>query len=275
MISYIKLYSLVFYFLIAILVSWLGIALIVGIDNFLRQGEIAQDAVPLLFVAMCAGPTTAGLLMIYITQQKIGMHDLISRLRNWKISMKWYLLALLLAPFMMSLTYFFLSLFSIEITPSILVTEDARFLVLSSLLGGFVAGFFEELGWTGFAVPKMLERRNLLETGIMVGIIWGLWHLPLFMSPDPTGEVPFLVLIVVKLFSVLVVYRMVMVWVYHRTESLFIVILMHMSLTASTLLFQPIEGSGLAIMAFNLTLFIIMLAIMLIFSYVFPWETDV
>jgi uncharacterized protein len=41
---------------------------------------------------------------------------------------------------------------------------------------GLGAGFFEELGWTGFAIPRMRLRYGILSTGLIVGVLWGAWH---------------------------------------------------------------------------------------------------
>ena len=66
---------------------------------------------------------------------------------------------------------------------------------------GLMAGFFEELGWIGFAIPKMRARYSILITGISVGVLWGLWHLPLFMTADPAGKIPLVVLLISRLLT--------------------------------------------------------------------------
>ena len=41
-----------------------------------------------------------------------------------------------------------------------------------------MVAFFEELGWTGFAVPELRKRYGILTTGLIVGLLWGVWHVP-------------------------------------------------------------------------------------------------
>jgi membrane protease YdiL (CAAX protease family) len=118
-----------------------------------------------------------------------------------------------------------------------------------------VAGIFEELGWTGFAIPRMRLRYGVLATGLIVGVLWGAWHFPLFSgSGSSSGALPPALYLVVLLFSVLPAFRVLMVWVYDRTESLLVAILMHVSLTASTLILMPLATSGVTAVTYDLVL---------------------
>jgi uncharacterized protein len=121
--------------------------------------------------------------------------------------------------------------------------------------GGLTAGIFEELGWTGFAIPRMRLRYGVLGTGLFVGVLWGAWHFPLFSgSGNSSGTVPPALYLLVLLFSVLPAFRVLMVWVYDRTGSLLVAILMHVSLTASTLILMPLATSGVTAVTYDLVL---------------------
>jgi membrane protease YdiL (CAAX protease family) len=113
---------------------------------------------------------------------------------------------------------------------------------------GIGAGFFEELGWTGVAVPRMLARHGVLATGVCVGLVWGAWHfLAIYWgSANAIGSVPVPIYLLVALFSFLVPYRILMTWVYQRTRSALIGVLMHASLTSSMLIMgAPVSGRDL------------------------------
>lgn len=115
-------------------------------------------------------------------------------------------------------------------------------------LVGLIVGIFEELGWTGFAIPRMRQRSGVLETGLLVGLLWGAWHFIMFWEPDSfSGALPLTVLLV-KLFSWLPAYRVLMVWVYDRTGSLLVAMLMHGSLTATQLILMPVSASGMTLL---------------------------
>ena len=116
-----------------------------------------------------------------------------------------------------------------------------------------MVGIFEELGWTGFAIPRMRLRYGVLTTGLIVGLLWGAWHfLPFFWGSGTTsGVVPVTLFLLVLLFTWLPAYRVLMVWVYDRTESLLVAILMHASLVASSAILSPL-AAGVSQVTYNL-----------------------
>jgi membrane protease YdiL (CAAX protease family) len=122
------------------------------------------------------------------------------------------------------------------------------------LAAGLMTGFCEELGWTGFVIPRLRLRYGVLTTGIIVGLLWGAWHFPLFSGGDLSGALPLALYLPAQLFTFLPAYRVLMVWVYDRTGSLLVAIVMHASLTASTLILQPLDVVGIRALTYDLVL---------------------
>jgi uncharacterized protein len=116
-----------------------------------------------------------------------------------------------------------------------------------------MVGIFEELGWTGFAIPRMKLRYGILGTGLIVGVLWGAWHFPPFFwgSGAASGTLPLALFLPVLLFTWLPAYRVLMVWVYDRTESLLVAMLMHVSLVASNVILVPL-ATGVALVTYDL-----------------------
>src|SRR5262250_1684807 len=88
--------------------------------------------------------------------------------------MQWYAIALLTPPaliciILLSLRTFVSQVFSPNFFPL-------------GLLFGIFPGFFEELGWMGYAFPGMLSKSTALTASILLGVVWGLWHLPVVDS---------------------------------------------------------------------------------------------
>jgi membrane protease YdiL (CAAX protease family) len=168
------------------------------------------------------------------------------------VSVRWYAVALLTAPLLSTAVHSALSLHSPEFLPGIVVRDDTAFLLLFGLAAGLLFGIFEELGWTGFAIPRLRRRHSILATGLTLGLVWGAWHFGIFWERDSfSGALP-LAVVLASLFSWLPAYRVLMVWVYDRTESLLVAMLMHASLSASMLIFQSATTSGMAQLTFLL-----------------------
>jgi membrane protease YdiL (CAAX protease family) len=102
------------------------------------------------------------------------------------------------------------------------------------------ASFFEETGWTGFVIPQFRQRRGIIGTGVIIGLLWGLWHLPIFSSSASSSTLvsPALYLAVL-LFSWLVPYRVLMVWVYDQTKSLLLAMAMHLAIDFDVVVLIP------------------------------------
>jgi membrane protease YdiL (CAAX protease family) len=240
----IRSHSLLVYFILAFAISWGAILASVGFDGF----PVTEDQLPVLIVAMLLGPSGAALLAAWLSSGKAGIRDLFTRLLRWRVGAGWYAIAILTAPLSTLLVLYILSSLSSAYQTALSTTEDKAGLVMMWIVSGIMVAFFEELGWTGFAIPKMRKNYGVLTTGIIVGLLWGAWHLLVNLEGDTfTGAVPFLLLIA-RLFTWLPAYRILMTWVYDRTESQLVPTLMHVSLVATTGILDPVlTGSQLTI----------------------------
>jgi membrane protease YdiL (CAAX protease family) len=240
----IRSHSLLVYFILAFAISWGAILASVGFDGF----PVTEDQLPVLIVAMLLGPSGAALLAAWLSSGKAGIRDLFTRLLRWRVGAGWYAIAILTAPLSTLLVLYILSALSSAYQTALSTTEDKAGLVMMWIVSGIMVAFFEELGWTGFAIPKMRKNYGVLTTGIIVGLLWGAWHLLVNLEGDTfTGAVPFLLLIA-RLFTWLPAYRILMTWVYDRTESQLVPTLMHVSLVATTGILDPVlTGSQLTI----------------------------
>jgi membrane protease YdiL (CAAX protease family) len=129
---------------------------------------------PAMYVAMLAGPSVAGVLMTSLVSGRAGLREVLARLLTWRVGGRWYAVALLTAPFLVMAVSLALSLLSREFLPAVFMTNDKAPLLLSGLAAGVIVGIFEELGWTGFAIPRMRRRHGVLSTGLLVGVLTGL-----------------------------------------------------------------------------------------------------
>lgn len=189
------------------------------------------DTDPVMLLAWLVGtpsPALAGILVIALAYGSVGLRDLRSQLFRWRVGVRWYAVALLTVPLLMTAILGALSLTSKAFLPAIITAEDMASLLVGGLVVGLVISFFEEIGWTGFATHELRKRHGLLATGLILGLPWGVMHLP-FYAETASGAVPPALEVAVILFY-FVPYRMLMVWVYDHTQSVLMAMLMHLPL---------------------------------------------
>jgi membrane protease YdiL (CAAX protease family) len=252
--NFIKIHPVTAYFLMTLIISWGSIFFVLGPGGFTGTVKATDRQLPFLFLAMFAGPSVASILLTGFMDGREGIRELFSRLFRWRVGARWYVVAVLTAPLLMTGTLLALSLISPGFLPGILASVDKVSLLMTGIAAGLMTGFFEELGWTGFAVSRLKSRYGILTTGIIVGVMWGAWHYPLFSGGDSSGTVAPALFIPVLLFSHLPAYRVIMVWVYDRTGSLLIAMLIHAGLTGGTLIIQPRAADGTYILIYDLVL---------------------
>lgn len=246
------------YYCLVFAISWGGILIITlptGIPG--TPDEVAR-LMPFALLALFAGPSIGGLVMTGITGGKAGLGALTSRLTRWRASLRWYAAALLLAPLLLTAVLLALALASPEYLPGILTAEGKTGLILFGIGLGLVGGgLLEELGWTGFVVPRLRLRHAAFPTALFVGVLWGVWH---FLIAFWTGGAfagghwaAYAGGVLAFYLVALPAWRVLLVWLHDRTGSLLLVMLMHASLSASTLILQP-TVTGLPFAAWNLGL---------------------
>src|SRR5215207_6914856 len=243
--AFVKRHPLLSFYALVFAISWGGVLIVAGPSGIpAANKEQYETLFPIAILAMVAGPSVAGILLTGLLYGGAGLREFGSRLLKWRVGARWYAIALLTAPLLMTAILLGLSLSSPEFLPGILTASDKASVLLMGMFAGLMAGIFEELGWTGFAVPTQLRLRyGVLGTGLIVGIPWAVWHLlvTFWASGTISGEFA-LASYLLDPFLFLVAFRVLMVWVYDRSGSLLVAMLMHTSLTASTL----ILGAGIA-----------------------------
>ena len=262
--NFIKRQPVLSYYLLVFAISWGGILILIGgPDHIPGTKEQAEKLfVPALLI-MFAGPFISGILMNFLIDGKGGLRKLLSRFLRWRTEGRWYAIAIFTGPILVATLLFGLSLFNHEFLPGIITAKDKIGLMIFGVAWGVIGGgLFEETGWTGFAVPQLRKQYSILSTGLIVGILWGIWHFMIaFWASNylaaPDSSTMFVASFVAFYLLALPAYRVLLVLVYDRTGSLPIIMLMHAFLSASTLIFQP-SSSGEIAFVWNLVLGIIL-----------------
>ena len=237
--TFIRRHPVLAYFALGFGITWMAILLLTVPSGVPADTATVSRLLPIVFAAMIAGPSVACLTLTGLLDGKAGYRRMISRLAAWRIG--WFASLLLVAPVLLLIILGLLSLFSPALLPGVVATTDKLGLVAISLAGGLAAGVFEELGWTGFAMPRLLSRHGWFATGLLIGIPWAIWHglADFWGGAVKYGEwyLPHVLLWVVALSA----YRVLMTRAYRATQSLSLAMLLHVSFTGSQGLFGPIS----------------------------------
>ncbi len=169
------------------------------------------------------GPTVTALSLTVIFQGLPGIRSIVSRLLRWKVKFYWYLIIFGSTSIIPLLAIWIFSLQG----GTIIQTNDPRqwYLIIPAFFQIlFLSVLGEEIGWRGYALPLMQKNLTPFLSSIILGIIWGIWHLPLFwMAGNFHSQIPFSLFILQS-----VALTIVMTWLYNRTSnSLFTVHIFH------------------------------------------------
>ncbi len=139
---------------------------------------------PVLLSLAVLGPAIAAISLTYISKDKKGRRDYWLRIIDIKrISFKWYLIIFLLPAALLGFAALldFLTggkgwTFGQQI---IQFSVNPFYLIVIA----FLAPALEELGWRGYALDRLQIRWNALASSLILGVLWSLWHLPIFFIP--------------------------------------------------------------------------------------------
>jgi membrane protease YdiL (CAAX protease family) len=250
--GFIRSHPVLAYAAVVFIISWGGGFLILGPGGLPLKAEEFESLGLSLYLAIFAGPFLAGILVTGVVDGRAGLRDVLTRLRRWRAGWRWYAMALLPA-LVMGVTPLLLSLASSDFRPAFVDSNDRTGIVIRALGPALVAGVFEEIGWTGFAVPHLRSRHSIVATGLAVGLVWGAWHFPLFWQSDSFSAILPLAILLTALFSWLPALRVLMVWIHDGTQSLPVVMFMHAAVSFIAIILAPEALTGARLLTSLLT----------------------
>ena len=207
-------YPLVVFFLLVFALTWVvWVPRAVGVP----VGVVGQ-----LWTWM---PAVAAVLAAALTGGRAAVRRLLSTLLRWRVGWWWYALVILgPAAFAAVVAAAYALLGGSWITGFPAATTGLGSLALFLVVLTLTDGLGEELAWRGFALPQLLERYSALIASVVLGVVWGLWHLPLVFTEGSAlfGQPIWLLLADIVAKSIL------FTWVFVRTRgSVLIAALLH------------------------------------------------
>jgi len=164
------------------------------------------------------GPSIAGVITVAIVKGKDGLRDLLKRALQWRVGLKWWLVALFLPALLTLVALGINLLFGAKLPLFTFIKEQWYYLPLFFIITIVGGPLGEEFGWRGFALPRLQEKTTPLLASVILGLIWGLWHIPQFFNPTAVHyelglvRLPLYVLAEVGLATI-------MTWVYNKTKG--------------------------------------------------------
>jgi membrane protease YdiL (CAAX protease family) len=247
---------LIAFFVLAYLIAWS--------TNLVQAGLLPfQLPLPLSDFLVNWAPGFAALIVAAAIGGLGGVRTLLRPLLMWRVSLGWYSVALLLPPLLVFAAIGLSILFGGPI-PQFSRTFGPQLALLPILL---LFNMGEEIGWRGFALPRLQVRQNALNASLVLGVIWGLWHAPkFFLAGQGASALPFFLGFLVSVIAETIL----ITWVYNNTGgSLLLATLFHFSSDAFLTMFLPawVSPSGIPLTFALMTLLQIVVAVFVVVHY--------
>ena len=184
----------------------------------------------LVYLFLGWGIVFAALLMTWLTLGRSGVISLLKRYLLWRVGWKWYLAAFFLLPILI-LGGVYINTALTGVPPDYGTVMAYKIFGASATLPLLVVPWFlyeivtngEEIGWRGYVLPRLQAKHTALAASLILGVIWGFWHLPKFLSHWNTVSFAWFM---VHTLAGSVLYT----WMYNGTKgSLLLVTLFHAS----------------------------------------------
>lgn len=263
--------SLVVFFVLAFGISWVVWIPTALVSHGLVSFQIDSTLSGLLGAF---GPFFAALITTAIYDGRAGFSTLFKRLLTWRVGIQWYLFVLFW-PAVLSLAKTgiavvlgsavpdfsqppFVQLYPLP--PELLNTTPfivfLPFIFLQQMLIGSSMG--EEPGWRGYALPRMQTHQSSLRASLLLGILWGVWHFPLWLTEGHPMQETFFGWSVLGLMATAVLFT----WVYSNTKgSLLLALLFHTSIAITGLFLSSAEAHPLIDVALSWGTAVLVIAI--------------
>jgi membrane protease YdiL (CAAX protease family) len=215
-----KKHELFGFFLLAYLFSW-----VVGITLALEAQGNGDPVIPFSMHYLYAfGPTIAAIIMTWLLSGAEGIRELLGRILKWRVKLIWWVVAF--SP---------LWLYGlIVIVQRIITGEWLDFSLLGQVnflpqlnlgvalfLWVLTFGLGEEIGWRGYALPRMQKNRSAMSATLILAVLWAVWHWPLFFYVLDIS-------IVIGWLIGLIAGTIVFTWLYNSSQgSVLLIILWH------------------------------------------------
>jgi len=221
MLPWIKKNPLFFYFLMSMLISWsIELPLVAA-----AQGWTSARVPFSIHYLASFGPMLSAFLTTALVSGRAGLKELFQRIARWRVGSRWVAFSFL-SPFVLFLIAAGVNALATGSWPDLARLGEVNYLpnlgagVFLLWLATF--GLGEEIGWRGFALPRLQKNHTAFSATLILGVLWMVWHLPAFFYHETYLNMEwFLVpgMLVGLLFG-----GVLLTWLYNSTEGSIIMV---------------------------------------------------
>jgi uncharacterized protein len=200
------------------------------------RGLISPLPVPATFLG-AFGPLVAAVVVTALESGRAGLRSLLDRIVRWRVAPVWYGVAIL-GPIVLMLAAIALHVVLGGQSPSLgLLIGALPTLLIYIVYMMLTVALGEEVGWRGYALPALQARYSALIASLILGVMWALWHLPVFFNPDTFySNLPFGLWL-----AYLIPFAVLITWVFNSAGgSVLMAMFFHAVLNASGELWKTI-----------------------------------
>jgi membrane protease YdiL (CAAX protease family) len=200
------------------------------------RGLISPLPIPATFLG-AFGPLVAAVVVTALESGRAGLRSLLDRIVRWRVAPVWYGVAIL-GPIALMLAAIALHVVLGGQPPSLgLLIGALPTLLIYIVYMMLTVALGEEVGWRGYALPALQARYSALIASLILGVMWALWHLPVFFNPDTFySNLPFGLWL-----AYLIPFAVLITWVFNSAGgSVLMAMFFHAVLNASGELWKTI-----------------------------------
>ena len=248
--------TLLNFFLLTYTVSWICFFAGAAGAGAFGQPVLAQLREPLFLL----GTFTPALVALWLTARaegRSGINSLLDRVLHWNVGGRWYVFAI---------GYMAAVKLAVALTHRAIAGtwphfgNEPWYLIVGAIMISTPVQSGEEVGWRGYALPRLAARMGFARAGVLLGVIWAAWHLPFFFVPgiDMYRQSFLLFVFSVTALSVAIT------WLYVRTNgSLLLTMLMHSAVNQTVGIVSDVGKPG--------NLFALRVPLSFLLTVVFLW----
>ena len=217
----------------ALLFSWVSV-----IPKILKP-ELPVE--PFLILGALTGPTLSSVIVIAITEGKIGLGMFLRRYWQWQAGIVWWLIVLF--GILIALNLVATLFLGTVILTGFFANFGAIFptYMMTLILGVILGPLWEEGGWRGFALPRLQKQYGPIVGSIILGTVWAVWHVPGYLGEWMESVFPALLIYCIG-------FSIIANWIYNNVGgSILLMILLHSSSNAAVSVGATILPANLSV----------------------------